>query len=191
MKRRGPQKFKPKLPVGSVREQALAKKIACFYLRKLKARNIYARPWTPGVELDELPVFSQFIKTARAILSSHKDGGPEIPWQDFIAAQFEEWNGPSHVSPLPSQLNSQGAFDRYQRWLDSKNEEGVVSTKQMTAKQKYAAENLYLSRLAESDNSTARKTLIASCAEFSKGFLKYKGVWDRVQTKWEKFHKED
>jgi len=188
MKFRSQRKFVPKLPEASVPVQLLAKKIAAFYLRKLKGRNIHHHPWDLSQDVEDLPIFTHFVRAAKIIRASLKSDA-SIDWQKFVTAQFEAWNGPHGKSPLPSQLYSQGAFVRYTSWLDDRNEEDhlIVSFKRLSKTERFDAEDRYLKRIVLAQGVSERKALIRSCTEFSIKYLKHKGVWDSVKDRYIKW----
>lgn len=166
------------------RETRLAVKIAKLYLRKLKAKNIYARPWIGDVEQSRH--FANFVAVARIVKASEEDGGASVNYRDWVRAQFEAWNGPKSYSPTPAQLQSEGAFDRYNHWLA----ERMDASQRATASENddhegdlRAAEKA-LKRMCHDLGLSERKVLIKFCTEFTSTFLKHKGVWRKVRERY-------
>lgn len=164
----------PKKDIPSVAEAILAKKIAHTYRRKAKARNIHVQPWRLDQPLESLKVFTHLVNTARIVMSI----GAE--YKDFVRAQFDCWNGPPNRYPLPHQLCTDGALDRYNVWLLKNKPRSKRQSRAVTRRKKngFMREQKRLDRLCKTSGLESAVVLSEMQEEFSKGFLKHHGAWE-------------
>jgi hypothetical protein len=181
----------------SAKVRNLASKIAVVYLRQLKSHNLHSRPWAPGSDIEDLPQFVHFLRVARIVLDSQKDGGAPIDYRDFVTAQFEAWNGPARLAPMLTQLYSEGAFVRYQNWLDSDDRRSVpvaverAQEEQLPPEKRFKGEIQHLARLVKVHGVSERRILVRMCTDFSEEFLRWKKAWKKVQKRYLAWKEEE
>ena len=173
----------------TVEEALLAKRAAVLYRRKVKATNIHTkltRFWRVSEPIESQDVFKYFVKLAQLLTEL------EVEPREWITAQFEEWNGPSRTMPMPNQLVSFGAVQRYDQWMLEREAEQKGSRKMRALNGEDVLRNdkRKLRRFREAMENhqgkkiSTKKILRSRYQSFSRAFLETKGIWDEVSDSW-------
>jgi hypothetical protein len=153
------------------------------------AKTSAYKPLGKYYSLETSSFWPHLLKTARIVIENEYDP------RQYLKAQFEYFAEIFKDIPLPTQLHTSNAIDRYIRYagkqrvsVENKRIREANVPKQSTnarskERMKYWEQRIAL--LSRPRGGTDRDALLAHCTSIPADVLVAKGVWDEVREQWE------
>lgn len=161
----------------------VAKRLHRIYTKRATGKHQLNR-MTKFYSLETSSFWPHLLKTAAIVLDNGYDP------KEYLAAQFEFFQRCFKQIPLPSQLHTSNAVDRYMQYLGTQRVRQETVELQEAAKPKISSKQKKeywkhrISLLSRPKGKSDREALIAHCATFPQHVLIEWDVWDECKKRW-------
>jgi hypothetical protein len=163
-----------------------ANSVAAAYRTFLKTNQPFAQPWHPSTPPKDTQFWGAFVKAAEIIIELGATP------HDYVQAQ---WEGIKKIAKhrsdrmlFPQMLITDNARLRYLSFADTQTNKAkrTVTKKQLVNADPFMRDNRRLKKLMKDyDGVEECEVIKLHCLDFSRGFLKSKGVWSDVASEYE------
>lgn len=166
----------------------LARQVAGAYRLFLSHYHPYSNPWHASTPVEETQFWTSFVKAARIV----KELGATP--KDFIQAQWEGILKMARCKAdrvlFPQMLTTDNARLRYTAFAGKQQSRAqrVATPKQLVNSDPHMRDNRRLKKLVATYQGEVEEEdiLVLHFAEFSRAFLKHRGVWSQVAADYER-----
>lgn len=181
------KQYKRKTTIQTTPEvEQLAETVAAAYRTFLKHYQPYSQPWHPATPPKDTQFWGAFVRAAEIIIELGATP------RDYVQAQ---WEGiiklAKHRSDrmlFPQMLITDNARLRYINYASTRVNKAkrAVTKKQLVNADPFMRDNRRLKKLSvDYPGVDERDVIVLHCLDFTRDFLKAKGVWNEVRSEYE------